>query len=91
MVLSLQVDGGRCLWRRGDRLEQAGQLGPDYQEYGVQRPHYFHQVESAMGLLQTDLPDQVKIWFIFRALPPPLQRQVALAPDGSPWATYDAF
>ena len=44
-----------------------------------------------MGLLQTDLPDQVKIWFIFRALPPPLQRQVALALDGSPWATYDAF
>ena len=44
-----------------------------------------------MGLLQTDLPDQVKIWFVFRALPPPLQRQVALAPDGSPWATYDAF
>ena len=43
MVLFLQVDGGRRLWRRGDRLEQAGQLGPDYQEYGVQRPHYFHQ------------------------------------------------
>ena len=52
---------------------------------------FIRQVESVMGLLQTDLPDQVKIWFVFRALPPPLQRQVALAPDGSPWATYDAF
>ena len=35
---------------------------------------YIRQVESAMGLLQSDLPDQVKIWFIFRALPPQMQR-----------------
>ena len=33
---------------------------------------FIRQVESVMGLLQIDLPDQVKIWFIFRALPPPL-------------------
>ena len=52
---------------------------------------FIRQMESAMGLLQTDLPDQVKIYFIFRALTPPLQRQVELAPDSSPWATYDAF
>ena len=44
-----------------------------------------------MGLLQTDLPDQVKIWFIFRALPPPLQRHVALAPDGSPMGYIQCF
>ena len=45
---------------------------------------FIRQVEPAMRLLQTDLPYQVKIWFILRALPPPLQRQVALALDGSP-------
>ena len=44
MVLFLQVDGGRRLWQRSDRLEQVGQLRSGYQEYGVQRPHYFHQI-----------------------------------------------
>ena len=44
-----------------------------------------------MGLLQSDLPDQVKIWFIFRALPLQLQRQVALSPNGNPWISYDSF
>ena len=52
---------------------------------------YIRQVESAMGLLQSDLPDQVKIWFIFRALPPQMQRQVALSPDGNPCVSYDSF
>ena len=66
MVLFLQVDGGRRLWRRGNRLEQAAQLGPDYQGYGVQRPSYFHQTGRVRdGTLadRSSRPDEDLVYF----------------------------